>query len=462
LQYQKPVIIQEQRLKLSPQMYQSIQLMSLPIQELNTRIQEELDKNPALEMVSEKPTLSLEEAESAENTRNDEYEYFENTSDPGFSTTSGRVDDEAADSKQKFIEGTLTRPESLQDNLLWQLRVQKLTDKERSIGETLIQNLDSNGFHIEPLENFIAAEDLQTAAGVCSLIQTFEPVGACTSDYKDSLMVQISLDPDAPEGLFKLVRDHLDKLEKNKIREIGKAMNLSESEVHDLVTYLKNFNPFPGSAYSTETVRYVIPDLMVKQKEGEFVIILNDEEIPVLGLNSFFQKLDKENSADEKEATQFIKASIAEAKWFIRSINQRNETLLKISGAIVDFQRNFFLKGPKFLAPLTLKDIAETVSVHETTVSRISNAKYIQTEWGILPLKYFFSNQVPGSGVGGIQFSKGSVKEIMRELIEEYNGEKKLSDQKISEMLKNKGINIARRTVAKYRGELNIDSSYTR
>lgn len=462
MQYQKPVMIQEQKLKLSPQMYQSIQLMALPILELNTRIQEELEKNPALEIVSEKPTISLEAAETENTAKTDEYEYFENTSDPGFSTTSGRVDTEASDAKQKFIEGTLSRPESLQDNLIWQLRVQRISEREREIGELLIYNLDSNGFHIETPAKLVESHELKSLDKMIKLIQNFEPVGTCTSNYKESLLVQISLDDEAPEELSELVENNLDLLEKNKTKEICRSMKIDEDQLQALVLYLKHFTPFPGREYSTDEVKYVIPDLMVRLKEGEFVIILNDEEIPVLGLNGFFQELNKDKSSDNKEASQFVKENIQEAKWFIRSVNQRNETLLKISSAIVDFQRNFFLKGPKYLAPLTLKDIAETVSVHETTVSRISNAKYIQTEWGILPLKYFFSNSVSGSNADGTNFSKGGVKEIMREVIEEYSGEKKLSDQKISDLLKQKGINIARRTVAKYRKELNIDSSYTR
>ncbi len=462
MQYQKPVIIQEQKLKLSPQMYQSIQLMAMPIQELNTRIQEELEKNPALEIVSEKPTLSLEEAESKQVSNEDQIEYFENSSDPGFNTTSGRVDTEASDSKQKFIEGTLSRPESLQDNLVWQLAVQKIPEREREIGELLIHNLDNNGFHIESPEKLVKKEEFPVLKRMIKLIQTFEPVGTCTSDYKESLLVQIELDPDAPEHLFELVQNYLSLLEKNKTKEIAKAMKIEPEELQELISLLKRYTPFPGREFATDEVKYVIPDLMVEQKEGEFIIILNDEEIPVLGLNAFFQELNNDKNNEYKEASQFVKANIQEAKWFIRSVNQRNETLLKISSAIIDFQRNFFLKGPKYLAPLTLKDIAETVSVHETTVSRISNAKYIQTEWGILPLKYFFSNSVSGTGTGGTSFSKGGVKEIIKEIIEEYSGEKRLSDQKISDLLKQKGISIARRTVAKYRNELNIDSSYTR
>ncbi len=459
MQYQKPVIIQEQRLKLSPQMYQSIQLMAMPIQELNARIQEELEKNPALEVISEKQTVSLEDTES----RNAEtYEYFENSSDPGFSTRSGNLDNEASDAKQKFIEGTLTRPESLSDNLLWQLRVQRLSEREREIGELLIQNLDENGFNVENPEMLVSADEHRSLEHVLEIIRSFDPPGTCTSGYRESLLVQIDLDPEAPEELKPLISEHLELLEKGKIKEISKTMGISEDEVNELLTFLKRFNPFPGRAYSTTTVRYVIPDLLVKQVEGEFVIVLNDEEIPVLGVNSFFKKMMKEKNESDKDVKQFVNSNISEAQWFIRSVNQRSRTLVKIANAIIDFQRNFFLKGPKFLAPLTLRDIAETVSVHETTVSRISNAKYIQTEWGIFPLKYFFSNSISGSGSQGSQFSKGGVKEIIKEIIDNYTGEKKLSDQKISDMLQKKGINIARRTVAKYRNELKIDSSYTR
>ncbi len=459
MQYQKPVIIQEQRLKLSPQMYQSIQLMAMPIQELNARIQEELEKNPALEVISEKQTVSLEDTES----RNAEtYEYFENSSDPGFSTRSGNLDNEASDAKQKFIEGTLTRPESLSDNLLWQLRVQRLSEREREIGELLIQNLDENGFNVEDPLKLVSADEHRSLEHVLEIIRSFDPPGTCTSGYRESLLVQIDLDPEAPEELKPLISEHLELLEKGKIKEISKSMGISEDEVNELLTFLKRFNPFPGRAYSTTTVRYVIPDLLVKQVEGEFVIVLNDEEIPVLGVNSFFKKMMKEKNESDKDVKQFVNSNISEAQWFIRSVNQRSRTLVKIANAIIDFQRNFFLKGPKFLAPLTLRDIAETVSVHETTVSRISNAKYIQTEWGIFPLKYFFSNSISGSGSQGSQFSKGGVKEIIKEIIDNYTGDKKLSDQKISDMLQKKGINIARRTVAKYRNELKIDSSYTR
>jgi RNA polymerase sigma-54 factor len=208
----------------------------------------------------------------------------------------------------------------------------------------------------------------------------------------------------------------------------------------------------------------VTPDVVVRRVEGDFRIVLNDDEIPALEVNPYYREMaeSRENDA-QKEARRFSKEKVRDARWFIRSINQRNATLMSIARSIVEFQRKFFLYGPKHLAPLTLKDVASEVEVHETTVSRIVNAKYIQTEWGIFPLKYFFSNSISGAGSSGSRYSKEAVKQIIKEIIEEYgNRKKRLSDQKISDILKKRGISIARRTVAKYRGELAIESSYYR
>jgi RNA polymerase sigma-54 factor len=219
----------------------------------------------------------------------------------------------------------------------------------------------------------------------------------------------------------------------------------------------------PGTQYSPDETRYVVPDLIVRNNDGEYVLVLNDEEIPVLGINSFFTRIHDGNGVKMKnEVKRYVNEKIKDAKWFIRSIRQRNETLLKIAGAVVEFQRDFFIKGPKYLIPLTLRDIADEVGVHETTVSRIANSKYIQTEWGIFELKYFFSNSISGAGSKGSRFSKEGVKAMIKEIIEENTTDKKLSDQKITEELKKRGVTIARRTVNKYRGELDILSSYDR
>lgn len=458
MQYQKPVMVQEQRLKMNPQLYQSIQLMALPVQELRFKIQEELERNPALEVVEEKTDLSLEESEGGAEGEDDDY--FENSSDPGYSRG---LDQEGSDSKQKFIEGALSRPESLQDHLLWQLRLQPIPQKWFEIGELLIRNLDEDGFHREAPEKLVDPAGARLLPDVMKIVRGLEPAGTCTKDYHESLMVQVTLSPNPPPRTQELLRDHLDLLEKGKIADIARKMRLPESQVQAMLAFIKTLNPFPGRQYSNEAPTYVIPDLMIKLKDGEFVIILNDEEIPVLGVNSFFTDILKEDRAKPaREVKSFVKSSLKDARWFIRSITQRNETLLKIAKAIVEFQRDFFLRGPKYLVPLTLKDIANEVDVHETTVSRIANAKYVQTEWGIFELKYFFSNSISGAGSTGSRFSKEGVKQIIKEIIEASGSAKHLSDQKIADLLKGKGINLARRTVAKYRNELDIMSSYGR
>ena len=460
MQYQKPVIVQQQKMKLSPQMYQSIQMMALPLQELKFRIQEEIEQNPALEIIEDRSTVSIDAERQRESENQEEREYFENSSDPGFN---GPLNYEASDNKRKFIEGVLTRPESLHEHLLWQLRLQPISPEEFRIGELLIQNLNESGFHREDPETLVKEEEIKLLQGMMEIIQGFDPVGTCTKDYREALLVQIMLTPEAPEHADEVVEHYLETLEKGKYSEISKKLKLEDGDIEEILKFIKTLNPYPGSQYSTESPQYVIPDLMVKLKEGEFVLILNDEEIPVLGIDPFFKELvRKKEKKPENELKQYVNRNLREAKWFIRSIKQRNETLLKIAKAIIEFQRDFFIKGPRYLIPLTLKDIAEEVSVHETTVSRIANAKYIQTEWGIFPLKYFFTNSISGTGSSGSRFSKEGVKHIIKELIESHKETTKLSDQKIADLLKKQGIQLARRTVAKYRKELDILSSYGR
>ncbi|MBN1648919.1 MAG: RNA polymerase factor sigma-54 [Spirochaetales bacterium] len=456
MQYQRPVMVQEQKLKMSPQLYQSIQLMALPVQDLKQKIEEELERNPALEVVEDKSQVSLEDVPDSAN--RDDYDAFENTSDPGYINSRGA---EASDSKQKFLEGALSRPESLQDHLLWQLRVQPISPKHFAIGERVIQNLNENGFHLENPENMVSENEIPLLNEMIAMIRQFDPVGTCTSGFIESLLVQIEIYNEAPAWTKEIVSGYFVQLEKGKHQEIAKALGITKEEVLASLEYIKTLDPFPGRRHSTETARYVIPDLMVKVKEGEFILVLNDEEIPVLGVNRFFEEM-MASERNEKDVKRFVSQNVKDARWFIRSIHQRNNTLLKISKAIVEFQRSFFIRGPKFLAPLTLKDIAQEVDVHETTVSRISNKKYIQTEWGIFELKHFFSNSISGTGSGGSRFSKEGVKEIIREILEGNSGGKSLSDQKIADILKGKGINLARRTVAKYRNELDIASSYER
>jgi len=458
MQLQRPSMIQSQKFAMNPQLLQSIKMMELPIIDLREKIEEELERNPALEVLEDKTTVSIDDAPDS---KGEEYEYFESTSDSGYITSGGEA---AADAKRRFIEGALSHPETLQEHLLWQLRLENVDEEVRRVAELLIQNLDEDGFHKEPVELLLRNEEPGIIATALKVVRSLDPAGTCTSDYKESLEVQLALLPEAPKGAREAL-SHLELLEKGNTAEAAKRMGCTEEELTRIFEVLKELSPFPGRFFFSGETRYVVPDIQVVKKEGEFVIILNEEEIPVLGINPFFMKVaakprEERNTEEEKPARDFVRENIREARWFINSINQRNHTLLKVTRAVVEFQRAFFMDGPKYIAPLTLRDISEEIGLHETTVSRAANGKYMQTEWGIFELRHFFTNSITGTGSGGSRYSKEGVKEIIKDILE--SDETRLSDKDIVGLLQKKGITLARRTVAKYRNELDLGSSYER
>jgi RNA polymerase sigma-54 factor len=481
VQAQRQGFSQELRFRMSPQLFQSIELMALPIMDLREKIEEELERNPALEVLEDHSVVSLDAAYSP---KKESDEYFEATSDSGFISRSSGED---SDEHQKFIEGVLARSETLQDHLLWNLRLMPAGEDVRRIGERIIGNLDENGFHKEPLELLLKGENPGKIRETLDLVRALDPPGCAVNDYRESLAVQARLLSGAPEGMEEAL-EHLGLLERGKFAEAARKLGRTEDEVRFIFERIReDLSPFPGRAFvSGEETRYVVPDIQVVVREGEFVIILNDEEIPVLGINPFFMEIavkkkasvpgkgddvsrighngtgksDAVIRAEEKPVRDFARENIKEARWFIQSINQRNHTLLRVTRAIVEFQRDFFVNGPKHLAPLTLRDIAGELGVHEATVSRTANGKYMQTEWGIFELRHFFTNSISGLGSSGSRYSKEGVKEVIRELI--TGEDRHSSDQEIADLLAQRGISLARRTVAKYRNELDLGSSYYR
>jgi RNA polymerase sigma-54 factor len=449
----RPVLIQEQRLKLSPQLIQAVKLMELPLLDLRGRIQEELEQNPALEMVEDKSTVSLE---GAVKPRREEEEYFEASSDPGFSHRRGM---EASDERQRFMEGVLTRQETLQEHLLWQLQLEPVDDELRGVCETLIRNLDTDGFHKEPVETLFADPPPRLEEAL-NLVRSLEPQGTCTSGYLESLRVQIGFLDKLPPGIEEVL-GYLETPQEGPNRgttaEIARKLGKTEEELRLNLDCIRDLSPFPGRQFASGEVRYVIPDVQVLRRDGNLSIVLNEEEIPVLKISRHFRRL---ASKSDRNAREFVQKNVQEARMFINSISFRNQTLLRVSRAVVLFQRDFFIRGPKFLAPLTLRDIAQELEINETTVSRTARGKYMQTEWGVFEIRYFFPNSITGTGSGGSQHSKGGVKEVIREIVTSEQG--KLSDQKIVELLAKRGISLARRTVAKYRAELALGSSYER
>ncbi|MDR1565891.1 MAG: RNA polymerase factor sigma-54 [Treponema sp.] len=452
MQLQRPAMVQEQRLRINQQLIQSIKLMEMPIVDLREKIEEEIERNPALEVVEDHSTVSLDDAIKP---GKEEEEYFEVTSDSGFASRRG---DEAADERRRFIEGVLSRPETLQEHLLWHLRLEPVDEATRRLGELIIQNLDEDGFHKEPLEALFKDKGSVSVSKALRLVQSLDPQGCAAADYKESLRIQIGFLQNPPEGIADLL-DCLDLLERGKIGEAAKKIGRKEEEIRAVLIRLKDLSPFPGRRFSSGETRFVVPDVQVVKKEGEFAIILNDEEIPVLGLHPFFMQLSGGKEGG-KPVRDFVRENIREARWFIQAINDRNHTLLRVTRAIVEFQRPFFVNGPKYIAPLTQRDIARELGVNESTVSRTTNGKYVQTEWGIFELRHFFTNSISGPGSGGSKYSKEAVKEIVREIIS--SEPKNFSDKEIADLLAKRGIPLARRTVAKYRKELDLGSSYVR
>jgi len=456
---------------MNPQIYQSLKLMELPLVDLRDKIEEELEKNPALEVVDDRSTVSLSEDEPQQK---EIEEYFETSSDSGF-TYSSSAGAAASDEHRRFIEGALTRPETLQQHLLWQLQLEPIDDELRSVAAILIQNLDDDGFHKEPPETLFKKSDMFPVVPpprldeAIRLVQSLDPAGCCSADYKESLKAQIALLRGAPDCIGCSL-DHLELFEKGKFSAAAKKMHCGEDEARACYKMMQKLSPFPGRRFAADETRFVIPDIQVARdpnsEKGDFVIILNNEVIPVLGISPFFKELEpggrKNDAADSAygKAREFARENIREARTFIKSLALRNRTLMLVCQALLEFQRPFFEKGPQHLVPLTLGDIASRLGIHEATVSRAANGKYMQTEWGIFELRYFFTNSISGTGSGGSRFSKGGVKAIIQELVN--TEEKSLSDLDITELLAQRGIPLARRTVAKYRKELDLGSSYSR
>lgn len=438
---------QSQQQKMSYQLIQSISLLPMSVEELREKIYEEVDKNPALEIVqdgkNENPIIrkKLSEKSSAANSAD-------------------------SDTFQAFLESSPSQSETLQDNLLEQLHVSNLSKEEVEIGEKIIQNLDENGYHVVPLSRLLSNSfESVTVEKVLKLIQSFDPVGVCCSGLQESLLIQAQ-DKNPSKLVIDLLDKYFDILQSGKASTIQKKLadkneKVTTQQIEEAISFIKTLEPHPASNYSIEQSIFVSPDVLVAKllpeeidennSSVEYKITLVKENYPEIQISKDFLAF------QDKDAT--VKKAVQDANQFINAINQRNSTLIKISTEIVRTQKQFFDKGKEFLKPLRMKDIADAIGVHETTVSRIASSKYLQCEWGIFEIKYFFSNAVEISQSNNDVMSKESIKQKLKAIIEK---EGSLSDQKLSDKLAEQGISIARRTVAKYRAELNFNSSYDR
>lgn len=445
---------------LSPQMLQSLALLPMPILELKAHIQSEIESNPALEIPDSEYDMNISGSDGSA-TMDDRMD----DADSSYYEDMNYSDPEASDRKQMMIENSSAPGETLQEHLMVQLGEVPITERIAETGEMLISNLNPNGFYILPLEELFDGSDFtqDEISEAVSVVQNFDPAGICVPDFRASLILQAKLSGMAEEDLAifsDIVNLHLEKLKAGKFKETASALRISEEDLQTFWSILKGLTPYPGQNFSADGINAVEPDFSIRNNNGTLVLELNRGDIPKLEITPGYESLaDDLRGQEAKEAAAYIRDSVRQARNLINQVNLRFQTLFKAASAIMEYQSEFFLKGPRYLRTMTLKDIAEKIEVHETTMSRLAQSKWVDTDWGLFQLKYFFSQGVSTTSGDQESVSRNVVKDMIAEIISE-NGA--LSDQKISDMLLSRGIKCARRTVGKYRAELNIDSSYGR
>lgn len=455
---QRQKAIQQQQLSLSPQLRQNIKLLELQVADLIVELDKKVE-NPALEIVKEKELISIDQLATEE--RFGVPDYFENSSDPGRVNSlkvSSHYDTVSSDNRQRFLEGALSREETLQEHLLWQLGVQPLSEDQNKLGELIIENLDEHGF-ISPasLEWLSGREQGRDLPDLLEMIQQFDPPGTAVTDYKESLKVQADLRGDAPEQLEEVIDESLELLARKRFDEVARLHGCDKEEAEEIFRYLSLLNPYPGLLFTKEKPDYVIPDLCIQTGEEGLVVRVNNDDVPVLKITADFEEM-SDGDGQEKAVRQFARQLVDDARGVIEAVEMRQRTLERVGLELVRVQPEFFIRGKKGLKPLLQKEVAQSLNLSESTISRIAKEKHIQTDWGIFPVKIFFSQAVEG----GKGVAATGIKEMIREIIENHSSEKRLSDQKICNMLLEQGIDVKRRTVNKYRNELNIASSFDR
>ncbi len=463
---------QTQRLALTPMLQAAIRLLQLSRLELEQELLQQLVENPMLE---DEATVEGEERiedrskgedgfeEGNENPLDERIEksdldwesYLEGASDSFVPT--------AYEAKEAIsLENILSQPRSISEHLLLQLYTS--TDDEEVIraGGYVIGNLNENGY-LQVSMDEVAKENqvsVEKAEEALSLIQSFDPLGIAARDLKECLLLQLESQMQG-EGLAAQVISHcMKELEDRKWNEIAKKMNVSLDAVKEAIQQISKLDPRPARSFAIEDPQYIIPDVVIQKVEDKFVIMLNDDGLPRLRISPYYSRLLKEKRWDTQETQGYIEEKMRQAIWLIRSIEQRQRTLYKVAESLVKYQRRFFEEGIRFLRPLTLKEVAEDISMHESTVSRVTTNKFAHTPQGVFELKYFFHRGL--SSRNGESVSSTNVKDQLRKIIQDEGGEKPISDQKLAQLLRAQGVKISRRTVAKYRTQLKIPSSSRR
>ena len=461
---------QRQQLVMTPKLQQALKLLQMPAIELQQMLKQEIIENPLLEEIDDIEEIR-EENEEPENqasetdVKDDEDESKASEGEAGderidwdeYLQTGFEIGGLADETQEEFFEKVPVAKRSFTDQLISQLRI--VTDDEKiiAIGDYLIGSLDESGYltcELEEVANTfgISVEEVER---VLMIIQTFDPPGVGARNLQESLLIQLTFRGLEDSVAAKIIRDHFEEFKQKKYLEIAKKLKVSIQDIQAQCKLISTLDPKPGLEVIADDPKYVIPDLIVENIDGKYVVYLNDKNIPRLRVSqSYHEELLKDTRDGDRETRDFINSRLKSAKWLIQTIEQRRRTMVKVMECIARKQKEFFERGTAYLKPLTLQQVASEINMHESTVSRVTTNKYVQTPRGVFELKYFFSSSL-GTQDGG-EVSAKSAKDKIRRIIEKEDTHNPLSDQKIADMLKKGGLNIARRTVAKYREQLNI------
>jgi RNA polymerase sigma-54 factor len=483
-----------QQLTMTPQLQQAIRLLQLSTLDLQQEIQQALDSNPLLEAEEDETFPGESDSDSREETGSTNQEGPMDSQEgageiAGDNDWDGNLPEElpvdtqwddllpsasapmgpADDMGDADFEARNSAGESLQEQLLWQLNLTRLSDTDRLIALAIIDATDDNGrlqqeleeLHEALLEGSDLDIELDEIVAVLHRLQQFEPAGVCTRSLQECLLVQLrQLPPSTPwlEQARVILARHINQLGSGDFKQIMRRTRLSEQDLKEVLALIQSLDPNPGQSVAQDSTEYVIPDVFVSKRDGRWVVELNPDIAPKLRINSNYASLIKraDNSADNT----FLRDNLQEARWFLKSLHSRNETLMKVATKIVEHQRNFLDYGPEAMKPLVLHEIAEAVEMHESTISRVTTQKYMHTPRGVFELKYFFSSHVATTSGG--ECSSTAIRALIKKLVAAENPRKPLSDNKITQLLEEQGVKVARRTIAKYRETLMIPPSNER
>ncbi|GLS83402.1 RNA polymerase sigma-54 factor [Paraferrimonas haliotis] len=482
---------------MTPQLQQAIRLLQLSSLELQQEIQEALDANPLLEQADSQESVvdSQDDSVTPVNSAKDEPQPLESASSAQATADTSTVEtnealnqDSIADElpmdttwdemysassapssalprdDDKVFQGSTS--DSLDAHLLWQMQLTPFSDLDLAIATAIIDAIDDKGYLTQSIDDLVEAVgdsdvEAEEVAAVLKRIQHFDPIGVAARSLQECLQIQLNQfanDTPSLDAAKLLVSEYMELLATRDFRQLMRKTKLKENELKQALDLIKTLNPNPGAMIQAGDDQYVVPDVSVSKKNGRWVVELNPDSMPKIGVNQQYAAM--ANSATSKSDSQFIKGHLQEARWFIKSLESRNETLLKVSNCIVKFQQGFFEYGEEAMKPMVLNDIAEAVDMHESTISRVTTQKYMHTPRGIFELKYFFSSHV-GTDDGG-ECSSTAIRALIKKLVAAENPKKPLSDSKMAQILAEQGIKVARRTIAKYREALLIPPSNQR